>query len=70
MTITLNIKILSCGTTEKIITVENGITYEELLKILNINPETVIILKEKQAVPFDETVTESDLTIIRIVSGG
>ena len=70
MTITLNIKILSCGITEKTITVKDGTTYDELLKTLDINPETVIILKEKQAVPFDETVTASDLTIIRIVSGG
>ena len=66
----MNIKILAGGTSEQTIEVEDDATYEYLLDMLDINQETVIVLKDGQAVPLDGTVTSSDLTILKIVSGG
>lgn len=66
----MNIKVLAGGTSEQIIDVETGTTYEFLLDMLDINQETVIVLKDGQAVPLDGTVMSGDLTILKIVSGG
>ena len=70
MSTKVNIKILAGGTSEQTIEVEDDATYEYLLDMLDINQETVIVLKDGQAVPLDGTVTSSDLTILKIVSGG
>ncbi len=70
MSTKVNIKILAGGTSEQTIEVEDGATYGYLLDMLDINQETVIVLKDEQAVPLDGTVMSSDLTILRIVSGG
>jgi len=66
----VNLKVLAGGTSEQTIEVEENTTYECLLDDLEINQETVIVLKDGQAVPLDGTVTSSDLTILKIVSGG
>ncbi len=66
----MNIKILAGGTSEQTIEVEDDATYGYLLDMLDINQETVIVLKDGQAVPLDGTVMSGDLTILRIVSGG
>ena len=66
----MNIKILAGGTSEQTIEVEDDATYGYLLDMLDINQETVIVLKDGQAVPLDGTVTSCDLTILKIVSGG
>ena len=70
MTIKVNIKVLAGGTSEQTIEVGEDTTYECLLDDLKINQETVIILKDGQAVPLDGTVTSDNLTILKIVSGG
>ena len=70
MSIKVNIKVLAGGISEQTIEVEEDTTYECLLDDLEINQETVIILKDGQAVPLDGTVTSSDITILKIVSGG
>ncbi|MFQ6062313.1 MAG: MoaD/ThiS family protein [Methanosarcinales archaeon] len=54
----------------KSIEIPDKITYEELLIKLNINPETVVVLKNGNPVPFDENVVSGDLEILRVVSGG
>ena len=66
----MNIKVLAGGTSEQTIEIEEGTTYECLLNDLDINQETVIVLKDGQPVPLDGTVSSSDLTILKIVSGG
>ena len=66
----MNIKVLAGGTSEQTIEIEEGTTYECLLNDLEINQETVIVLKDGQPVPLDGTVSSSDLTILKIVSGG
>ncbi|HID27086.1 MAG TPA: MoaD/ThiS family protein [Methanosarcinales archaeon] len=66
----INIKIFSNGISTKSISLSRKITYEELLIKLNINPETVVVLKNGNPVPFDEKVVSGDLEILRVVSGG
>ena len=70
MSIKVNVKLLAGGVSEEQVQVEDDSKYEDLLKILGINQETVIVLKDGQAVPLDGTVTSDNLTILRIVSGG
>ncbi len=52
------------------ITVEEDSTYFNLLNIFNINPETVIVLKDGKPVPIDEKVEEGEIKILRVISGG
>lgn len=70
MSTKVNIKILAGGTSEQTIEVEDDTTYGYLLDMLDINQETVIVLKDGQAVPLDGTVMSDNLTILKIVSGG
>ncbi len=50
--------------------VPDGTTYENVLDILGINQETVLILKEKKAVPVDGIAVPGNLTIMCIASQG
>ena len=70
MSIKVNVKVLAGGASEQTIEVDEDSTYECLLDDLEINQETVIVLKDGQAVPLDGTVTSSNITILKIVSGG
>ena len=45
-------------------------TYEDLLSELDINQETVIVLSDGLPVPLDAKVSQSDITVLRVVSGG
>ncbi|MDI9642054.1 MAG: MoaD/ThiS family protein [Archaeoglobaceae archaeon] len=45
--------------------------YSDILeKILKINPETVVLLKNSTPVPIDEFAEEGEITVIRVISGG
>ena len=48
----------------------DGSTYEDLLRELKINQETVIVLRDGLPVPLDAKVSQSDITVLRVVSGG
>jgi sulfur carrier protein len=50
--------------------VSQGTTYEQILQKLGLNQETVLILKNGQAVPVDGTVMPGSLTIMCIASQG
>jgi sulfur carrier protein len=63
-------KILFGGKKERTMEVTKDSTYEELLESLNINPEIVIIFRNGIPVPLDERLTEDDIEIMRVVSGG
>ncbi len=52
------------------IAVEEDSTYLDLLNIFNINPETVLILKNGKPVPIDDRVEEGEIKILRVISGG
>jgi sulfur carrier protein len=47
-----------------------GRTYEELLRNIGINPETVVVLKDGGPVPFDDQIQKGEIMIIRVVSSG
>ncbi|WP_406657693.1 hypothetical protein V7O62_03810 [Methanolobus sp. ZRKC2] len=70
MNIHLNIKILNSDESGKELEVSEGTTYEKVLDLLDINQETVLILKEGQAVPFDGMAVSGNLTIMCIASQG
>jgi len=55
---------------EESLQVEKNITYFRLLEMLNINPETVVIVKDGLPVPTDDIVKEGEITVIRVISGG
>ncbi len=55
---------------ERVISLERGVTYDELLSLLGLKPETVVALWEGLPVPTDDVVEPGDLEIVRIVSCG
>ena len=71
----LKVKILAEDTAERVLEVANDATYEKVLAMLSINPEEVVVLCNGKPVPDDDPVAEkttasTEITIIRIVSGG
>lgn len=51
--------------------IPEGSNYYDLLSVLEINPETVVILLDGTPVAFDAPVQRSNsLDVIRVVSGG
>lgn len=45
-------------------------TYEDVLKHLSINPETVLLIKDGKVVPHDAQPASGVLKLIGVVSGG
>ncbi len=70
MTINLDIELINSDLSDKQLNVPNGSTYENVLDILGINQETVLLLKEKKAVPIDGIAVPGKLTIMCIASQG
>ena len=68
--ITVNVKIVPENNSEYPVNIENGATYEELLKTLDINEESVIVLKDGQATPLDGVVESGSIQVLKITSGG
>jgi len=69
--ISLTVKITAEGRLSKrLVEVEEGLTYGDLLDILNINPETVVILKDSNPVPVDDVLEAGGVEVIRVVSSG
>jgi len=56
---------------EKDINLVKGETVSDVLKKAEINPETVIVKKNKTIIPDDEEVKDGDtLYVLKVVSGG
>ena len=69
--ISLTVKITAEGRlSERLVEVEEGLAYEDLLDILNINPEPVVILKDGNPVPVDDVLEAGGVEVIRVVSSG
>lgn len=69
--ISLTVKITAEGRlSERLVEVEEGLTYEDLLDILNINPETIVILNDGNPVPVDDVLEAGGVEVIRVVSSG
>jgi len=55
----------------KEITIKEGSTVEDLLKKINIKPDTIIVMDKNQPVPTDDILNEGqELTILQVASGG
>lgn len=57
------------GKTEEI-DVDIPVSGVELLKSMNLHPDSVIIIVDGRPVPYDEMITSSDIKIINVASGG
>ena len=66
----IKVKFIGFQKKEEVLEVEDGVRYSELLKKLNINPETVVIVKDGLPVPIDDVVESGDIAIVRVISGG
>ena len=66
----VTVKLLRNNETRKI-KLKSGSKAEDVLKKMNLRPDTVIIMCEKQPIPVDEEIKEGqDLTILQVSSGG
>jgi sulfur carrier protein ThiS len=66
----IKVKILSGGVKEQNMDISPDSTYEELLLSLHINPEIVLVFRSGAPVPLDEKVSQGDVEILRVVTGG
>jgi sulfur carrier protein ThiS len=68
----MNIKVKISRTNEtKKISIEKGLTIEDVLKKINLKPDTVIVINKSTPIPIDEEVKDGEeLTIIQVSSGG
>ena len=68
----MKIKITLLRTNEKKeINLENNSKVENLLKKLNLKPDTIIILHKNKPIPIDDLLKDGqELTIMQVSSGG
>jgi sulfur carrier protein ThiS len=72
VSIQLEIKIKLSRTKEtKKIEIDIGSTVEDVLKKINLKPDTVIAMAKGKPIPIDDSLKENqELTIIQVSSGG
>ena len=66
----MHIEVLNSDISNTELEVSQGTTYEQILETLGLNQETVLILKDGQAVPVDGMALSGSLKIICIASQG
>ncbi|MCZ7392891.1 MAG: MoaD/ThiS family protein [Candidatus Methanoperedens sp.] len=66
----IKVRLLSGGVKEENLEVSPDSTYEELLDSLHINPEIVLVFRSGAPVPLDEKVSQEDVEVLRVVTGG
>ena len=55
----------------KEVNLEKGSTIEDLLRKINLKPDTLIVMNKDKPVPIDDTLNDGqELTIIQVSSGG
>ena len=55
----------------KEVNLEKGSTIEDLLKKINLKPDTLIVMNKDKPIPIDDNLNDSqELTIIQVSSGG
>ena len=55
----------------KEVNLETGSTIEDLLKKINLKPDTLIVMNKDKPIPIDDTLNDcQELTIIQVSSGG
>ena len=56
---------------EKKIELQENSTALDMLKKLDLNPDTMLIIRDSEPIPVDEELNDEDiLKIVRVVSGG
>lgn len=58
------------GEGDQTVTLSAGATYGELARELGYSPHEVTVLIDGRPVPEDQKVTESSVTVLRLVKGG
>ena len=68
----MKIKIKLSRTNEtKELTTEEGTTINDVLKKINLKPDTIIVMNKDKPIPIDDEIKdEQELTIIQVSSGG
>ncbi|RLI72348.1 hypothetical protein DRO97_08985 [Archaeoglobales archaeon] len=66
----IKIKFIGFQKKEEVVEVEENKRYVDLLNSLNINPETVVIVKDGLPIPVDDKVEEGEIKVVRVISGG
>jgi len=66
----LKIKFIGFEEGDRVVDVEEGKTYSDLILDLGINPETVIVMRNSTPVPLDEKAESGEITVMRVISGG
>ena len=62
---------LSRNNETKKIQIENGSTAEDILKKINLKPDTTIVIYNNKPIPIDEEIKEGqEITILQVSSGG
>jgi len=63
--------ILLPGKNERKIELQEGLTALDMLKILNLNPDVMLVIRNDIPIPVDEKLKDKDvLKVVRVVSGG
>ena len=71
MRMDITIILLPGRVVKKKLYLQNGATIRDLLNKLNINPDTIIPMKNSSPLSIDETLKHGDvIELIRVVSGG
>ncbi len=71
VSIQVNITIILSRTRKRKLEFEKALTVEQVLKKLNLKPDTVIVMSKNYPVPIDDEIKEGqELTILQVSSGG
>ena len=72
VSIQVNITVKISRTKEiKKIDIEKGLTVEQLLKKINLKPDSVLVIRNNKPIPLDEELNfKQELDIIQVSSGG
>jgi sulfur carrier protein ThiS len=68
--VNITVKISRTKETKKI-DLEKGSTVEQVLKKINLKPDSVLVIRNNKPIPFDEELNyNQELDIIQVSSGG
>ncbi|MCS7121222.1 MAG: MoaD/ThiS family protein [Archaeoglobaceae archaeon] len=66
----VKLKFLNINRSDLELEIEGEKTFSDLLESIGINPETVIILKDKTPLPSEDKIVEGEYRVVRVISGG
>ena len=66
----IKVKFIGFHKEEGFVEIERNKRYVDLLNKLDINPETVVVVKDGLPVPVDDEIEEGEIKVKRVISGG